>query len=82
MATLPAVWIPDTSQELRVEAGGKQTKAGVQHPAIADLSDQTGGTAGNTIGPTGNQGLDDNFASLTAKINAILDAIRGVGIIP
>jgi hypothetical protein len=51
--------------ELDIEAGGKQTAAGVQAAAIADHPDPTTATT----------------TQIATKQNAILAALRGVGII-
>lgn len=52
--------------------------------AIADLTDSTGGSAGATISDVGssfNQAtLNNNFASLTSKINAINTALATIGL--
>lgn len=64
--------------------------AGAQQAAITSLTDSSGGTANDTIaaitnaanagsadvGPTA-----DAIADLAAKVEAILDALRGAGII-
>lgn len=52
----------------------------VQQGAIVDLTDSTTGTASNTLDDT-TAGQKDDVASLAAKINAILAALRNVGII-
>ena len=48
--------------------------------AIADLVDNSGGTASDTV-PVSDAGSRDAVASLTAKVNAILSALRAAGII-
>ena len=48
--------------------------------AIADLADNSGGTASDTV-PVSDAGSRDAVASLTAKVNAILSALRAAGII-
>ena len=48
--------------------------------AIADLTDNSGGTASDTV-PVSDAGSRDAVASLTAKVNAILSALRAAGII-
>lgn len=51
-------------------------------PAIADLTDNSGGTADDTIAAiTGDASVVDAVADLTAKVNAILAALRDAGII-
>jgi len=59
----------------------------VQPSAITSLTDSTGGTADNTLIDVTSAGLadpakvNDNFADLSAKVNAILAAIRSEGLI-
>ena len=48
--------------------------------AIADLVDQSGGTASDTV-PVSDAGSRDAVASLTAKVNAVLAALRTAGVI-
>ena len=48
--------------------------------AIASLTDSTGGTAGDTVDDT-TASVKDDIASLAAKVNAILTALRDFGII-
>jgi len=48
--------------------------------AIASVTDSTGGTAGDTIDDT-TASVKDDLASLAAKINAILAALRAAGVI-
>lgn len=48
--------------------------------AIADLTDSTTGTASDTLDDT-TAGQKDDIASLAAKINAILAALRAAGVI-
>lgn len=56
-----------------------------QPSAIASLTDSSGGTANDTVqavGGTYSQSeVANNFADVTAKINAILVALRAHGII-
>ena len=52
----------------------------VQTAAVASLTDSTGGTAGDTVDDT-TTSVKDDIASLAAKINAILVALRNAGII-
>jgi len=52
----------------------------VQTAAIVTLTDSTGGTPGNTVDDA-TTSVKDDIASLAAKINAILVALRNVGII-
>lgn len=65
---------------LDVESGGIVKAAGTQATAIASLTDSTTGTPGDTLDDT-TAGQKDDIASLAAKINAILAALRGAGII-
>jgi len=51
-----------------------------QTAAITSLTDSTGGTAGNTVDDT-TTSVKDDIASLAAKVNAILTALRNAGII-
>lgn len=63
--------------------------AGTQASAIVDLTDSTGGTAGNTIADladgttyaTDHPTIENNFASLAAKVNAIIAALEAADII-
>ena len=48
--------------------------------AIASLTDDTGGTAGSAVNDT-TSSVKDDIASLAAKINAILVALRAAGVI-
>ena len=52
----------------------------VQPTAITSLTDSTTGTASNVLDDT-TAGQKDDVAALAAKINAILVALRAVGII-
>lgn len=57
--------------------------------AITSLTDSTGGTADNTLADladgttyaTDHAAIENNFADLAAKINAILVALRAAGVI-
>lgn len=61
----------------------------VQASAITDLTDSSAGTANNTVEAltsgsvyaTDVAAIRNNFADLAAKVNAILAAIRGIGVI-
>lgn len=66
--------------EIEVKTGGKVTAGGTQAAAIVSLTDSTTGTAGNTVDDA-TASVKDDIASLAAKINAILAALRGAGII-
>lgn len=74
--------------ELNIPAGGKITPDGGTQPTIAALTDSTGGTANDTLAAVGatdttNQAaaINNNFADVGAKINAILTALQGAGIL-
>lgn len=66
------------------QVGGRAALFGgppvAQQGAIASLTDSTTGTASDTLDDT-TAGQKDDVASLAAKINAILVALRNVGII-
>lgn len=53
--------------------------------AITSLTDSSGGTANDTVQAIGGvfsqAEIANNFADLTAKVNAILAALRSAGII-
>ncbi len=74
------VLVVKSAGEVKVEPGGKITNDGTQASAIVNLTDSTGGTAGNTVDDT-TASVKDDIASLAAKINSILAALRGAGII-
>lgn len=72
--------------QISIESGGKITAAGTQASAIASITDNTGGTAGDTIANTAGANpttgeFENAVASITAKLNAVLAALRGAGII-
>lgn len=71
--------------ELSIESGATITNAGTQAGAVASLTDSTTGTADDTVADVGaafsQATLNNNFADLTAKLNAILAALRGAGLI-
>lgn len=75
---------PQGGASLQIESGGAITAAGTQAEAIADLTAATG-SAGDTIDDVtlyhDDTILNNNFKSLAAKLNGILEALRGVGII-
>lgn len=52
---------------------------------VSDLTDATGGTAGGTVADVGaafsQATLNDNFATLAAKLNAVLDALQAAGVV-
>jgi hypothetical protein len=66
--------------EIKVETGGKVTNDGTQAAAIVTLTDSTTGTAGDTVDDN-TASVKDDIASLAKKINDILVALRGAGII-
>lgn len=53
---------------------------GSQQSAITSLTDSTTGTASDTLDDT-TAGQKDDIASLAAKVNSILAALRAYGII-
>lgn len=61
---------------------GQSAAAGAtsQAAAIVNLTDSTTGTAGDTVDDT-TASVKDDIASLAAKINGILNALRNAGII-
>lgn len=69
---------------INVETGGKILANGTQASAITALTDSTTGTADNTVADVGasfsQATLNNNFADLIAKINAINTAIKNAGI--
>ncbi len=72
--------------EIKIETGGKISANGTQASAIVSLTDNTGGTASDTIANTAGANpttaeFENAIASLTAKLNAVLAALRGAGII-
>lgn len=75
----------DSGGSINVKTGGKITANGTQAAAINNLTDSTTGTANDTVtdvsGAFVQATLNNNFADLTAKINLILAALRGAGII-
>ncbi|MBI1296669.1 hypothetical protein GC175_17070 [bacterium] len=58
---------------------------GKQQATIADLTDNSGGTADSTVAAVSGSGADatinNNFADLTAKINALIAALEEYGIV-
>ena len=58
---------------------------GEAQSAIADVTDSTGGTADGTLDDAGasytQATLNNNFAELATKVNAILAALRAHGLI-
>lgn len=80
------VFVVASGGELKIEPGGKLTNDGTQASAVALLTDSTGGTANDTLvaisGTYTQSEVRDNFADLAAKVNAIINALKGVGILP
>lgn len=70
MGSTAKVWHPGPD-EMRVESGGMITAAGVQAALIADETALTGGES-----PT-----EAEYNALLVKFNAVLAALKGVGII-
>lgn len=87
------VHIDQGAATLTVESGGvidlktgaKLLANGTQASAIVNLTDSTTGTANDTLADVGaafsQATLNNNFADIAAKVNGILAALRGVGII-
>lgn len=75
----------DNGGSINVLTGGKILANGTQASAITNLTDSTTGTANDTLTDVGvafaQATLNNNFADLAAKVNAILTAIRNAGII-
>lgn len=72
---------------LEIATGGKITNNGTQASAIVALTDSSGGTADNTVAAVAatNSGdvsatINNNFADLAAKVNALIAAVHGAGI--
>lgn len=71
---------------INLEAGAKIKAAGTQAAHIPSITDSTGGTAGDTIANTAGANpttaeFENAVATLSAKVNSILAALRGAGII-
>lgn len=75
----------DSGGELDMRTGSKILANGTQAAAVTALTDSSTGAAGNTIANVGTEfsqaTLNNNFASLSAKVNAALAALKGAGII-
>ena len=70
--------------ELVVEDGGKITAAGIQAVTIADLTittDLTGVDTGTEMTAAQAAALGVDLAAVTTKLNAVLAALEGVGIL-
>lgn len=80
----PKIYHKQGGDELVVASGGKITNDGTQAAASAALT-AASGTADGTVADVGaafsQATLNDNFQECATKINAILAALRGVGII-
>lgn len=67
-----------------IKPGGKIVADDEQAQAIDPITDNTGGSAGDTLAAVSGTGADatinNNFATLAAKLNAIQAALEGVGI--
>lgn len=78
----PSLEVLDGTDGIKV-AGTKVI--GSQQSAIASLTDSSGGTPGDTIADVpaaySEATLANQLASLTAKVNAILTALRAHGLI-
>lgn len=57
---------------------------GSQQAAIASLTDNSTGTAGSAVADAGasytQATIDNNFATLTAKVNALIAVLKSAGI--
>lgn len=77
--------VVDNGGNINVKTGGKIFANGTQAAAIVNLTDSTTGTANDTLTDVGGAfvqaTLNNNFADIAAKINGILAALRGAGII-
>jgi hypothetical protein len=60
--------------------GSNNPLIGEQQATIAELTDSTTGTAGDTVDDT-TASVKDDIASLAAKINAILQVLAAHGLI-
>lgn len=70
---------PSKSIALLADASGNPI-GGSQQSTIAELTDSTTGTAGDTVDDT-TASVKDDIASLAAKINAILQVLAAHGLI-
>ena len=79
---MPEFVTPYDDVSLGTSAGkaGFHGKAVAQAAAITAITDSTTGTAGNTVDDT-TASVKDDIATLAAKINAILTALKNKGII-
>lgn len=80
----------DSLVVLAVDGGqikGQATASGApaQAAALTNLTDSSGGTANDTVAAVSGSGADadinNNFADLTAKVNALITACRNAGIL-
>lgn len=84
-----ATLVVQSGGSIKIESGGTITNAGTQASAIAALTDNSAGTANDTIQALADgttyandvAAIRNNFADLAAKVNAITAALRGAGII-
>lgn len=70
---------PNKSVALLADANNNAI-GGPQQTTIVELTDGTGGTAGDTVDDT-TAGVKDDVASLAAKINVILQVLASHGLI-
>lgn len=86
----PDVQTVENGGAIDIRTGGKILANGTQAAAIAQTTDSTGGTAGDTIAAITAGGsyaqadltaIKNGLASLTAKLNALQTACKGAGII-
>lgn len=79
--------VVDVDGAPHVEINGQEQASVTAQGAIAELTNSTGGTPGATLVAVGdtttNQAvpINNNLASLNAKINAIITALEGAGIV-
>jgi hypothetical protein len=81
----------DTDADTIAPTGGYagRWKSVASIPGLADdpgtLTDSTGGTAGDTVGDVGGSfsqaTLNNNFATLTERLNDVISALRDAGVL-
>lgn len=76
----PDIITVESGGAVDVKSGGKITAAGTQAAAIVALTDNSTGTASDTIASISDTATKNAIASLAAKVNALNTAIKGVGI--
>ena len=71
----------NTGDVIQVKTGGKIVpNSGTQASAIVALTDNSTGTASDTIASIADTATKNAIASIAAKVNAINTAIKAVGI--